>query len=229
MSDIHGNIAALEAVFDRLDEMQISHVICLGDTAGYYDRINECCAVLRHREVTSIMGNHDQYLATDAICPRSRSATRCLEYQAGVIEASHLDWLRTRPVSAQIEETLQIVHGGWNDLLEEYMQPSEEYFSGIPGQFFASGHTHLPTVWSNGEKTYCNPGSVGQPRDGDPRASFAVWDRQSFEIHRVAYDVAATQHSMRQAGFESYYFDNLSHGLPIGAVPSSDDRGRQPE
>ncbi len=217
ISDIHGNIAALTAVFEQLKAMNVSTVVCLGDTAGYYNRINECCTMLRDRDVMAIMGNHDRYLTTDAVCPRSQSATRCLQHQAGIIAPDHLQWLRSLPSSAVVAAKVNVVHGGWNDPLEEYMWPSPDYFSGLQGSCFASGHTHIPVVWTDGEKSYCNPGSVGQPRDGDPRASFAVWDGGSFAVHRVEYDVAATQRSMSEAGFESYYFENLSRGLRIGA------------
>jgi predicted phosphodiesterase len=218
VSDIHANLAALTAVFARLDELEVSTVICLGDTAGYYDRINECCALLREREVFSIMGNHDRYLADDGLCARSKSATRSLQYQLGVVEPVHRDWLRSLSSGAVVDKVLDVVHGGWNHRLEEYMTPSDEYFLDLSGPFFASGHTHVPVVWTNGVKTYCNPGSVGQPRDGDPRASFATWDHSSFQIHRVEYDVRDTQRSMARAGFEPYFFENLARGLRIGAT-----------
>jgi predicted phosphodiesterase len=170
VSDIHGNYPALQAVLDELDRLSISTIICLGDTAGYYSQVNETCAALRMRNVFSLMGNHDRYLTSDAVCPRSNSATRCIEYQASIIEDSHLAWLGSLPDSAQIHG-LDIVHGGWGDHLEEYMTPASEYFSEMGSTAFASGHTHEQLLWSDGSKKYCNPGSVGQPRDGDPRSA----------------------------------------------------------
>jgi diadenosine tetraphosphatase ApaH/serine/threonine PP2A family protein phosphatase len=74
----------------------------------------------------------------------------------------------------------------------------------------------VPCVWTNGEKTYCNPGSVGQPRDGDCRASFAICDDYAFAIHRVPYDIGATQQAMRDAGFDRYFYENLEVGARIG-------------
>jgi predicted phosphodiesterase len=224
VSDIHANYAALTAVLGELDRMSVSTIVCLGDTAGYYSQINETCAALRMRNVFSLMGNHDLYLGSDTACPRSHSATRCIEYQASIIEPSHLTWLQSLPDSAQIHG-LDIVHGGWGDHFEEYMTPTSEYFSGMTSTAFASGHTHEQALWSDESKRYCNPGSVGQPRDGDPRSAFATWDGEQFQVHRVEYDIAATQHAMRKAGFEEYFFTNLSFGLRIGSTNStSSDR-----
>lgn len=216
LSDIHGNYAALSAVLDELDRADVATLVCLGDTAGYYTQINECCNALRSRGVFSLMGNHDYYLSSGEACPRSGSATRCIQYQGGIIEPTHRAWLASLPSAAEIYG-LNLVHGGWNDPLDEYMSPSERYFEHLEGKVFCSGHTHRQVRWSNGIKQYCNPGSVGQPRDGDPRAGYATWDGSSFELHRVEYDVEATQRSMTAAGFDPYFSENLRYGLPIGA------------
>ncbi len=218
LSDVHGNYAALSAVVDELDDAGIETIVCLGDTAGYYNQINECCEVLRSRGASSLLGNHDHYLIWNKACPRSVSATRCIRYQSSIIEPDHLDWLKSLPSKAVICG-LDLVHGGWNDPLDEYMTPSEDYFEHLQGSAFASGHTHCPTEWSGKAKKYCNPGSVGQPRDGDPRASFATWNGSSFVLHRVEYDIEAAQWSMTGAGFDSYFSKSLSYGLPIGSHP----------
>ena len=109
-----------------------------------------------------------------------------------------------------------MVHGGWNDPIDEYVTPSDEYFDQFPGQFFVSGHTHVPCIWSGLEKSYCNPGSVGQPRDGDPRASFALWNQENFSLHRVEYDFKSVQVAMHNAGFEPYFYRDLEFGARIG-------------
>jgi len=215
ISDIHGNHAALTAVLAEIDRLDVRHVICLGDIAGYYCQINECCETLIQRKIFSLMGNHDWYLATNEGCARSRSANDCLDYQRKVVAPAHLAWLRTLKPQAEIDR-LRIVHGGWKDPVDEYVVPSTEYFAGVEGSCFASGHTHVPCVWTNGVKTYCNPGSVGQPRDGDSRASFAICDDYEFSIHRVAYDIGAIQHAMQDAGFDEYFYRNLEAGTRIG-------------
>ncbi|MFH0020740.1 metallophosphoesterase family protein [Pseudomonas fluorescens] len=215
ISDIHGNHVALEAVLSRLDELGVSQVICLGDVGGYYCEINECCETLQKRQIFTLMGNHDWYLATGESCPRSNSVNVCLNYQRSVINAQNKQWLASLKPQATIG-ALDIVHGGWNDPLDEYMVPSESYFSHRDGTLFASGHTHVPCVWKGRHKSYCNPGSVGQPRDGDPRASFALLDDDEFTLHRIEYDIGKIQEKMKEAGFTPYFYENLSKGSRIG-------------
>lgn len=215
ISDIHGNHVALRAALTKLDEMGVDEIICLGDIGGYYCQINECCEELQSRNIFSLMGNHDWYLANDEGCPRSTSANKCLEYQQSVISDANKSWLASLKPQAQ-RDKLHIVHGGWNDPLDEYMTPSSDYFSCFEGKLFASGHTHVPIVWQGNGKTYCNPGAVGQPRDGDPRASFATLDGNSFMLHRVEYDIGRIQQEMKAAGFEAYFYENLTIGARIG-------------
>ncbi|HEY8607337.1 MAG TPA: metallophosphoesterase family protein [Noviherbaspirillum sp.] len=215
ISDIHGNLAALRSVLDRIDAMGITRIVCLGDTAGYYCEINECCDLLRSRGIYSLLGNHDRYVAFDETCPRSNSANVCIEYQRAVITDENKQWLRTLESQGSFDG-LNIVHGGWNDPVDEYVMPSEAYFSRREGTAFASGHTHVPCIWKGTGRTYCNPGSVGQPRDGDARASFALWNGMDFSLERVEYDICRTQDAMRAAGFEPYFYENLSIGARIG-------------
>ncbi|MDH5765819.1 MAG: metallophosphatase family protein [Gammaproteobacteria bacterium] len=223
ISDIHGNHVALTAVLDEIERVGVDKVICLGDIGGYYCQINECCETLQARNIFSLMGNHDWYLVTGNSCARSNSANDCLEYQRGIITSENLDWLASLSPQARLDN-LNIVHGGWNDPLEEYVVPSVEYFSKFSGEFFLSGHTHVPCIWSGAGKTYCNPGSVGQPRDGDPRASFAIWDKMRFSLYRIAYDFKLVQKEMKVAGFDEYFYENLAIGSRIGGKIDTLDR-----
>lgn len=215
ISDIHGNHAALKAVLADIDRQGIKQIVCLGDVGGYYCQVNECIATLRERKIFTLMGNHDGYLAFNTPCERSNSANRCLDYQRRVITDENLAWLAALEEQGQVGE-LRLIHGGWNDPLEEYLRPSAEYFAQHEGRYFASGHTHVPCIWQEGDKTYCNPGSVGQPRDGDPRAAYALWDGEAFTLCRVSYDIKATQDAMREAGFDPYFYENLAIGSRIG-------------
>lgn len=215
ISDIHGNNVALSAVLRCFDEMGVSDIICLGDIGGYYCQINECCEMLRSRSVFSLMGNHDWYLVSGERCPRSNSANVCLDHQRKIITPYNLAWLASLSPCEEIYG-IQVTHGGWNDPLDEYIEPSEEYFSSLTGRCFASGHTHVPCVWNGASKIYCNPGSVGQPRDGDPRASFATWNGRKFQLHRLAYDIKSIERAMSEAGFAPYFFENLAKGTQIG-------------
>jgi putative phosphoesterase len=210
ISDIHGNFEALTSVLASLDAMNVSAVYCLGDVVGYYSQPNECCSALRDRGIPCVMGNHDWYVAGGGFCPRSKSVNDCLVYQRKVLTAENVDWVRSFPLFRKIDN-MYAVHGGWSDPLDEYLQPSAEYFTRIDGEMFLSGHTHIQSLNAFGTKSYCNPGSVGQPRDGDPRAAFAVYDG-SFRLHRVEYDMERVFALMKEAGFNDYYYGCLVTG-----------------
>lgn len=216
VSDIHGNYPALAAVLAEIDRMGLQRIICLGDVAGYYCAVNECIEALRARAAVNLMGNHDYYLCSGTGCPRSTSANVCLDYQRQVITEDNRRWLAASP-SRYAVDGLSMVHGGWNDPIDEYLyQLSEEYFAALEGTHFVSGHTHVQGVWQFAQKVYCNPGSVGQPRDGDPRAAFAVWKDERLTLHRVEYDITATCKLMEQAGFDPRLCTNLFRGRRIG-------------
>jgi diadenosine tetraphosphatase ApaH/serine/threonine PP2A family protein phosphatase len=92
--------------------------------------------------------------------------------------------------------------------------PSAGYFDRVEGRTFVSGHTHVPTIQKFPGGTYCNPGSVGQPRDGDPRAAFAVYDGENFELRRVQYNMERVFLLMEAAGFSDYFYGGLKTGAP---------------
>lgn len=211
ISDIHGNFEALKAVLSELDKLGITCVYCAGDIVGYYSQINECCEELRSREIACIMGNHDWYMVGGGFCPRSKSVNDCLAYQRTIIDDENLGWLKNLPTHKQIGD-ISMVHGGWTDPIDEYLKPDADYFAKVAGNRFVSGHTHIQTLQHFGEKTYCNPGSVGQPRDGDPRAAFATYDGRDFALHRVDYDMQKVFSLMEKAGFNDYYYGGLKTG-----------------
>ena len=93
ISDIHGNAAALRAVLRELDAMGCKTVYSLGDVAGYYPAVNECCELLRERKIPNLLGNHDHYLLTGQSCGRSRSVDLAIAYQRGVITEENYRWL----------------------------------------------------------------------------------------------------------------------------------------
>ena len=211
ISDIHGNFEALKNVLTEIDRMGIEHIYCAGDVVGYYSQVNECCDELRKREIPCVMGNHDWYLAGGGFCPRSRSVNDCIVYQRKVISPVNLRWLREFPVQLTAGD-VRVVHGGWADPIDEYLKPSEDYFEKVQGRYFLSGHTHIQSIHKFGENIYCNPGSVGQPRDNDPRSAFAVFENGAFSLHRVEYDFQKVFDLMDAAGFNDYYYGCLQTG-----------------
>jgi predicted phosphodiesterase len=216
ISDVHGNYPALEQVLRSIDAAGCTKIYSLGDVAGYYCLVNECIDALRGRGVVNLMGNHEHYLITDKPCPRSKSATACLDYQRRVLTAENLDWLRSSSLRLQAGD-ISMVHAGWNEPLEEYIDRlTPEYFADKSATYFFSGHTHVQALEAFGNKTYCNPGSVGQPRDGDPRAAWACLIDGIAHLERVEYDIDATASAMKAAGFDEYFYRDLYRGARIG-------------
>lgn len=216
ISDIHGNYPALEAVLRNIDATGCNNIVCLGDVAGYYCMVNECIEALRQRGVPSLMGNHEKYLLSGTSPERSRAAGRCIAFQRRIVTTDNLTWLANTVPSLQIA-AVSMVHGGWVDPIDEYMHEiREDYFANLPGTFFFSGHTHVQVLARFSSKTYCNPGSVGQPRDGDPRAAYALFDKGEIALKRVAYDIDKIASEMDGVGFEAYFFENLYAGCCIG-------------
>lgn len=211
ISDIHGNYTALMAVLKELDKMNVDEIYCLGDIVGYYTQVNECIDELKKRNVLCVLGNHDWYMVSNTNCIRSKSVNICIEYQRKLIKHENMNWLLSNPIARRINN-LFIVHGGWNNPLDEYINPDTNYFKDIDGVLFASGHTHVQKISILDKKIYCNPGSVGQPRDNDPRASFAVIQDNMFQLHRVQYDISTVAKLMQEAGFDDYYYGSLYTG-----------------
>lgn len=211
ISDIHGNYIALNEVLKSLDSLGIKDIYCLGDVVGYYSQVNECCDELRSRNVKCIMGNHDWYMTANSFCPRSKSVNDCLAYQKKIITKENLEWISTFPLFRK-HDSIFMVHGGWSDPIDEYLNMTEEYFDKIEGQYFVSGHTHVQIIQKFNSKIYCNPGSVGQPRDDNPKAAFAVWDGKSFSAHRIDYNFQKVGDLMEKVGFNGYYYGCLKTG-----------------
>ena len=213
ISDIHGNFEALKVVLSEIDRLKVDQIFCLGDVVGYYSQVNECCDELRQREIPCVMGNHDWYLAGGGFCLRSKSVNDCLDFQRKVIRPENLEWIRNFPIFRDVDE-FRMVHGGWTDPIDEYLDPSAEYFDQVEGSVFISGHTHRQIVQRFGDKIYCNPGSVGQPRDLDPRSAFAIYEFGNFSLHRVEYDMEKVFQLMDSAGFNDFYYGGLKTGSP---------------
>ena len=214
ISDIHGNYSALSSVLEELDRLKCSVIYSLGDVAGYYPSINECCNELRRRNIINLMGKHDQYIVNGTSSGRSRSVDMAIAYQSSVIEKDCLDWLKDSPQCIRTESFFAC-HGGPSDYVDQYLL-SPPYPLDEETGLFLSGHTHKAVIWENENSIYCNPGAVGQPRDRDPRASFATLDDYGrIEIHRVKYDIDATAKLSKEAGFFPAFYECLYEGVKI--------------
>lgn len=218
ISDIHGNYPALKCVMDQLQKKKCKTIICLGDITGYYSMINECIALLRKKNVICIRGNHDSYLLGESHCERSNTVNRCILYQRGIIKKEYLEWLGTLQTYIVLGN-LFAIHGGFCDHLEQYVDEFDFSYAKKHYplcNFFTSGHSHKAKIQCKDDMIYCNPGSVGQPRDYDWKASYAVLENSHFSLYRVEYPVDEIALHMKNNGFDEYFYGNLYHGCKIG-------------
>jgi len=219
LSDIHGNLPALESVLEDMKQFGVDRIISLGDVSGYYPFINEVIELLRLHDAINLIGNHDRYVIDNTECPRSTSANLALNYQKGVIKEENRAWLQESLLSL-ILGNASFVHGGWDDPEDEYIyKVTSEYFQRFDEKFFFCGHTHVQIhlTLENG-KQFINPGSVGQPRDGIPTAAYSLFDQNAGNIllRRVSYDIDRVAGKMRDLGFEEKFYTNLYDGTRIG-------------
>jgi putative phosphoesterase len=215
ISDIHGNLPALKAVLARIDALGCETIISLGDVVGYYAQPGECVDLLRARGIVNILGNHDHYIVSGEGCPRSKLVSDITEYQRGIISAEQVSWLaESRPYV--IDGSTFFIHGGWQDPVDQYLYTISEADIPAEAEIFFAGHTHVQVMLDVKGKTFCNPGAVGQPRDGDPRAAFATFEDGRIELRRVGYDIDETAFHMKEAGFPARCYENLYVGAQIG-------------
>ncbi|KKO18709.1 MAG: metallophosphatase family protein [Candidatus Brocadia sp.] len=200
ISDVHGNLAALDAVSERADM-----VFCLGDIVnyGHYPRL--CMERIRGLTNTVVRGNHDNAIGRNAECGCSVKYQELSNagkvFSRAVLNAEEKEYLGNLPVSALLEsdgKKFLLSHGSPGGDLYKYLRPdvSDEQWDSeltdVSADVVFLGHTHLPMVRMIRGVTVVNPGSVGQPRDGIPMASYAVWEDGHAEIKRVHYDIEAT-------------------------------------
>lgn len=216
ISDIHGNYPALEAVLKEIGRLGCDRIISLGDVAGYYCMVNECIDELRTRGIVNLLGNHDTYILGLNQCPRSFTVNRCIEYQKRIISEENYVYL-AKSLVAYDGDFLSARHGGWIDPIDEYVRNFDFRIAENSGtKIFASGHTHAQKIETLGGIVHFNPGSVGQPRDCDARAGFAVIDSGcNVELFRVAYDIDEIAYRMKEAGFEDRISLCLYEGTEI--------------
>jgi putative phosphoesterase len=227
LSDIHGNLAALEAVAaaERYDA-----VICLGDIVGYGPEPAACVRWIRDRAPVVVQGNHDRAFA-ERVGPGCREQFRWLaEATAPVahtqLAASDLGYLAALPRWAYLELSgirYLFVHATPRDPLYQYLDPEPEAWEaaviGIDADVVVVGHTHVQFDIPAGERRVVNPGSVGQPKDGDPRAAYAVIEGGAISLRRVSYPVDRTVDALRRAGVIAPAVRDLATLLRTGRVP----------
>lgn len=238
LADIHANLEALEAVLAHLDGQRIDQIVCLGDVIGYNASPAECVRHMMARKVPTIRGNHERMVLgtrEDSVRHETQDA---VEYTQEALSVEELKWVEALPDQLIHESEYLLVHGSPREK-DEYMNSAEKYaanlkkmrntYGGLEICFF--GHTHFPVVVSKDkieEKIHedrtialkkreiylVNPGSIGQPRDSCPKASYLVYDSEAHAVHifRLPYDIDLAKKRIKTAGLDPKLAARLTYG-----------------
>ena len=230
ITDIHGNLPALQASLAAIDAIGVDQIYCGGDLVGYGPHPNEVCALIAELEIPTIYGNYDYAIGRDLDdcgCAYVTQHDRELGQQSVAwtlahTDQAHKDFMRDLPFDLRFElgdVPIHLVHGSprkVNEYLFEDKPASlyERLAAAEQAQVLIFGHTHKPWIHSYGGVLFVNCGSVGKPKDGDPRAGFAVLEldehgRVQASIERVPYDAEAVAREVAAAGLPGEYADKL--------------------
>jgi putative phosphoesterase len=229
ITDIHANLPALEAALRRIDELGIETIFCGGDLVGYGPHPNEVCALIADRGIPTIYGNYDYAIARDLddcgcayITPEDRElGQRSVVWTLAHTDADAKEFMRGLPFDLWFDvgaSSVHLVHGSprkVNEYLFEDKPASlyERLAAAEDADVLVFGHTHKPWVREYGGVLFVNCGSVGKPKDGDPRGAFAVLDASSgsleVTIERVAYDADAVAAEVKAAGLPGEFAERL--------------------
>jgi len=236
IADIHSNLEALEAVLSQL--RQADRIVCLGDIVGYGPDPNECIEIMQKEKIPSVAGNHDKAAIGEFNTQSfNENAKKAIDWTSGQLTASSRQYLAALP-QYLATDGLEAVHGSLRDPLDEYVTNIDEAALSIElmkKNVCFAGHTHVPLYvgkkagggydgrrlskddivnLNNYSKSFINPGSVGQPRDNDPRASYGLFDseKNEFMLLRTEYNIAAVQEKMRIVGLPQFLIGRLVYG-----------------
>lgn len=235
ISDIHANLDAFEAVLPVIDSIGVDQIVCLGDVVGYNATPNECVNIIRERNIPTILGNHDA-VASGLEEPWGFNpvALAAAMWTRENLTPDNIQWLKELPDALNFGDFVA-VHGApnnhntylfnWEDVI-----PHLPYLDEQNCDICMIGHTHSPSIFSaDGVYTvdddskfslgrdkgfFINPGSVGQPRDGDPRASFGLLDTESriYEQVRISYPLEKAANRVIEAGLPPFLAERLALG-----------------
>ncbi|MBI4351665.1 MAG: metallophosphoesterase family protein [Elusimicrobia bacterium] len=237
-SDVHGNYVALKAVLDFLRKNGVEDFICCGDVVGYGPQPLECAEALRGlKSLVSVMGNHDAATVGKMdIKWFNPNAAWAIEFARTQLTGQALDFLARMPERVENAD-FTVVHGSPRKPLTEYLLSEHQFADNMKNWEVSPcfiGHSHMPLYFREGEagipetdflkpavklfvkgKMMLNPGSVGQPRDGDTRAACGIYDtaNRSFELYRVFYDIGSVQDMMAKLKMPAILSERLSFGF----------------
>lgn len=239
LSDIHGNLDALEAVLEDMESFPIRSVFCLGDVVGYGPEPGACVRQIRNLATHTVMGNHEMMmlmLAWRTLNDLGSELTPSLRHALNQLTPEDIEWVSSLPIGVELE-SFAIVHSSFHQPAAfHYIQETDDAAACMvdqPHHLSFHGHTHVPVIWKkrgagtlclfpaetpvtlNPFERYCvNVGSVGQPRDGDPRAAYCLYHPVSHTLlhRRVPYDISWAQERFRQAGMRPFDIERIALG-----------------
>ena len=238
ISDIHGNLRALQAVLAMIREYGAQKICCLGDVVGYGANSAACLKLVRENCQYVVQGNHDAQIQPPRDPAMRPEAVEALDYALSTLGLPEIAWLKKLPHPLLVDNHFVIAHGALAGR-DEYILKQDDVrlnlqllTTGYPmAQLLFFGHTHLPmaltataaktdfkeggTVTVSPDKQYLfNPGSVGQSRDGCPMASFCIYDPDDCQVIylRAEYDIAGEQDDMRKAGLPERSINRIALG-----------------
>ena len=234
LGDIHANLHALETVLEDAEKEGVKKFVCIGDLIGYNAFPSECLERIRALGAPTVMGNHDYYGSReDDLVGFHPMAADVITWTRNQLTDEQKEWLRALPYSTRVE-TFSVVHSTldnphkWGYVLDRYDAESNFNYQTTSVCFY--GHTHIPIAFEKGDeirsglyskikikvgrKYFINVGSVGQPRDGDPRAAYAIYDmmNNTIELKRLEYDLPAAQEKILEAGLPNKVAARLATG-----------------
>jgi predicted phosphodiesterase len=234
LGDIHGNLEALNTVLDHASKQGVTHYACLGDLVGYNANPVECLEIIRGLNCPVVRGNHDHYCGMDEnLSGFHPIAADVVDWTRKQLSDEQRAYLRNLRYVSRVE-TFTIVHSTldtpemWGYVFDKLEAEASFAYQGTTLCFY--GHTHVPLAFektdrvraglyskikiSLGRKYFINVGSVGQPRDGDPRAAYVTFDMMNneVELHRLAYDFRITQKKIHDAGLPNRVAARLAVG-----------------
>lgn len=236
ISDIHGNLEALESALLEIEKTQVDSILCLGDIVGYGPNPNECVAKIKEISDVCLAGNHDYApLGRLDLAYFNPWAKDAINWTAERLSPDSKQFLTELPLKMEVDG-FTIVHATpatpdeWNYITT--IGDAVRNFTEFKGQICFIGHSHVPMVVSvdendeyrlikksafnieKGMRYIINVGSIGQPRDLNPKASFGIYDNESktYELKRVDYDLSQTQSKIRESGLPEFLAERLESG-----------------
>ncbi len=227
ISDVHANLAALEAIEEPYD-----FLLCLGDLVDYGPQPREAVQWVKERALTVVRGNHDHALGYGVDCrcaPAMQEASATTRrWHRQLLSLDEREYLCGLFITERLElggATFHLAHASpTGDLYNYHIVPDApdelltQETQGIDADFILLGHTHLPMLRTVGRTTIVNPGSIGQPRHGDPRTSYAIWEDGEISFHRGIYDVSQTIALLEKAPLPGPVITQLSTILRTGGA-----------